>query len=114
MTEADILVAAPTADGAGGDLFSKFDPLIAERQALLDTGVRDPFAIVMEEVHSPVLATIGGRETILLGTYNYMGMTFDPDVIAAGQAGAGRIRVGTTGSRVLNGTYQATAKSRTR
>ena len=25
---------------------------------------------------------INGRETILLGTYNYMGMTFDPDVIA--------------------------------
>ena len=25
-------------------------------------------------------------ETILLGTYNYMGMTFDADVIAAGKA----------------------------
>jgi hypothetical protein len=49
-----------TAQTAGGDLLSKFDPLIAERQALLDTGVRDPFAIVMDEVHSPVLATIGG------------------------------------------------------
>ena len=106
MTEADILVAAPTADGAGGDLFSKFDPLIAERQALLDTGVRDPFAIVMEEVHSPVLATIGGRETILLGTYNYMGMTFDPDVIAAGKQALDEFGSGTTGSRVLNGTYQ--------
>ena len=34
------------------DLFSKFDPLIAERQALLDTGVRDPFAIVMDFVAS--------------------------------------------------------------
>jgi 8-amino-7-oxononanoate synthase len=29
------------------DLFSKFDPLIAEREALLATGVRDPFSIVM-------------------------------------------------------------------
>jgi hypothetical protein len=28
---------------SGRDLFSKFDALIAERQALLDTGVRDPF-----------------------------------------------------------------------
>jgi 8-amino-7-oxononanoate synthase len=106
MTEADILVAAPAAQTLGGDLFSKFDPLIAERQALLDTGVRDPFAIVMDEVHSPVLATINGKRTILLGTYNYMGMTFDPDVIAAGKKALDEYGAGTTGSRVLNGTYQ--------
>jgi 7-keto-8-aminopelargonate synthetase-like enzyme len=90
----------------GRDLFSKFDPLIAERQALLDTGVRDPFAIVMDKVHSPTLATIQGRETILLGTYNYMGMTFDPDVIQAGKDALDAYGSGTTGSRVLNGTYQ--------
>ncbi|MGZ8998895.1 MAG: serine palmitoyltransferase, partial [Allosphingosinicella sp.] len=50
MDPADEPPLEPT---AGGDLFSKFDALIAERQALLDTGVRDPFAIVMDEVHSP-------------------------------------------------------------
>ncbi|PWG03800.1 8-amino-7-oxononanoate synthase [Sphingosinicella humi] len=88
------------------DLFSKFDPLIAERQALLDTGVRDPFAIVMDKVLSPTLAVIQGKETILLGTYNYMGMTFDPDVIAAGKKALDEFGSGTTGSRVLNGTYQ--------
>jgi 8-amino-7-oxononanoate synthase len=88
------------------DLFSKFDPLIAERQALLDTGVRDPFAIVMDEVLSPTLAIIQGKETILLGTYNYMGMTFDPDVVEAGKKALDEFGSGTTGSRVLNGTYQ--------
>jgi 8-amino-7-oxononanoate synthase len=88
------------------DLFAKFDPLIAERQALLDTGVRDPFGIVMDEVLSPTLAVIRGRETILLGTYNYMGMTFDPDVVAAGKKALDEFGSGTTGSRVLNGTYQ--------
>jgi 8-amino-7-oxononanoate synthase len=88
------------------DLFSKFDPLIAERQALLDTGVRDPFAIVMDKVLSPTLAIIEGKETILLGTYNYMGMTFDPDVIDAGKRALDEYGSGTTGSRVLNGTYQ--------
>jgi len=88
------------------DLFSKFDPLIAERQALLDSGVRDPFSIVMDEVRSPTLALIQGRETILLGTYNYMGMTFDPDVVAAGKKALDDFGAGTTGSRVLNGTYQ--------
>ncbi len=91
---------------SSGDLFSKFDPLISERQALLDTGVRDPFALVMEKVHSPTLATVKGRETILLGTYNYMGMTFDPDVIEAGKRALDAYGSGTTGSRVLNGTYQ--------
>lgn len=88
------------------DLLSKFDPLIAERQALLDTGVRDPFSIVMDEVKSPTLAVIKGKETILLGTYNYMGMTFDPDVIQAGKDALDAFGSGTTGSRVLNGTYQ--------
>jgi len=88
------------------DLFSKFDGLIAERQALLDTGVRDPFSIVMDKVLSPTLAMIQGRETILLGTYNYMGMTFDRDVIDAGKRALDEYGSGTTGSRVLNGTYQ--------
>jgi 7-keto-8-aminopelargonate synthetase and related enzymes len=88
------------------DLFSKFDPLIAERQALLDTGVRDPYGIVMDEVLSPTEALIQGRRTILLGTYNYMGMTFDPDVVAAGKKALDEFGSGTTGSRVLNGTYQ--------
>jgi 8-amino-7-oxononanoate synthase len=109
MTEAATLPDDPAVqplDGGGRDLFSKFDPLIAERQALLDTGVRDPFAIVMDQVLSPTLAVIQGKETILLGTYNYMGMTFDPDVIAAGKKALDEFGSGTTGSRVLNGTYQ--------
>ena len=97
----DAVAAAPTRD-----LFAKFDPLIAERQALLDTGVRDPFSLVMEQVLSPTRAIISGRETILLGTYNYMGMTFDPDVIEAGKRALDEFGAGTTGSRVLNGTYQ--------
>ncbi|MEG3178099.1 aminotransferase class I/II-fold pyridoxal phosphate-dependent enzyme [Sphingomonas sp. RB3P16] len=85
---------------------SKFDALIAERQALIDTGVTDPFAIVMEQVKSPTEAVIAGRDTILLGTYNYMGMTFDPDVIAAGHAALDQFGSGTNGSRMLNGTFR--------
>ena len=87
------------------DLFSKFDPLIETRKQLLSTGITDPFGLVMEEVVSPTVAICNGRRTILLGTYNYMGMTFDPDVIAAGKAALDEFGSGTTGSRVLNGTY---------
>ena len=88
------------------DLMSKFDALIAERQALIDTGVTDPFAIVMEQVKSPTEAVIAGRDTILLGTYNYMGMTFDPDVLQAGHDALHRFGSGTNGSRMLNGTFR--------
>ena len=94
------------ATNSAGDLFSKFDDFIGMRQAVLDTGVEDPFNLVMEKVLSPTRAICNGRETILLGTYNYMGMTFDPDVIEAGQAALSDFGAGTTGSRVLNGTYQ--------
>jgi 8-amino-7-oxononanoate synthase len=110
MTEAGIAADPLPADTAPAvparDLFAKFDPLIAEREALLASGVRDPFGIVMEEVRSPTEAVIRGRETILLGTYNYMGMTFDPDVIAAGKEALDRFGSGTNGSRMLNGTFR--------
>ena len=88
------------------DLLSKFNPLIQERENLLSTGVMDPYAIVMEEVRSPTEAICNGKETILLGTYNYMGMTFDDDVLQAGKEALDNFGAGTTGSRVLNGTYQ--------
>ena len=88
------------------DLLSKFDTLIEQREALLSTGLTDPFNLVMERVESPTVAICNGRRTILLGTYNYMGMTFDPDVVAAGKQALDEFGSGTTGSRVLNGTYQ--------
>ncbi len=92
--------------GKTPDLFSKFDPLIQQRETLLSSGLTDPFGLVMEKVLSPTRAICNGRDTILLGTYNYMGMTFDPDVIAAGKDALDNFGSGTTGSRVLNGTYQ--------
>ena len=96
----------PSVAGTGHDLFNKFDALIGQREALLSTGLTDPFNLVMERVESPTVAICNGRRTILLGTYNYMGMTFDPDVIAAGKQALDEFGSGTTGSRVLNGTYQ--------
>ena len=88
------------------DLFSKFDPFIEQRAAILSTGVTDPFSLVMDEVLSPTRAICNGRDTILLGTYNYMGMTFDEDVIESGQKAMAEFGAGTTGSRVLNGTFR--------
>jgi len=100
LSHADPMSAA----AARRDLFAKFDAVIAERDALLETGV-NPFGLVMEKVLSPTRAICNGKETILLGTYNYMGMTFDADVVAAGHKALDEFGSGTTGSRVLNGTY---------
>jgi 8-amino-7-oxononanoate synthase len=106
LSTADAPPEIPPAIAPERDLMSKFDALIAERQALIDTGVTDPFAIVMERVTSPTEAVIAGRDTILLGTYNYMGMTFDPDVIQAGKDALDQFGSGTNGSRMLNGTFR--------
>ena len=109
MTETGLQAEAvdldPPAVAPERDLLSKFDGIIAEREALAATGARDPFAIVMDRVLSPTEAIIGNRRTILLGTYNYMGMTFDPDVIAAGKRALDDFGSGTNGSRMLNGTF---------
>ncbi|MFX5506183.1 hypothetical protein ABTD43_19420, partial [Acinetobacter baumannii] len=69
LATADALPLDPPVIGPEPDLLSKFDGLIAERQGLIDSGVRDPFGIVMDEVKSPTVAVIRGQETILLGTY---------------------------------------------
>ncbi|GAA0270016.1 pyridoxal phosphate-dependent aminotransferase family protein [Alteraurantiacibacter aestuarii] len=103
VTQAD---KPPVVDNGPRDLFSKFDDTIRMRETLLASGVEDPFSLVMEKVLSPTRAICNGRDTILLGTYNYMGMTFDPDVIQAGKDALDNFGAGTTGSRVLNGTYQ--------
>ena len=106
ISQADRPQALEAADApAQRDLFSKFDAIIHTRETLLASGVEDPFGLVMEQVLSPTRAICNGRDTILLGTYNYMGMTFDPDVIEAGKRALDDFGAGTTGSRVLNGTY---------
>lgn len=107
MTEAIATSDVPAPlTGEKPDLMSKFDAIIAERKALLDAGFTDPYAVVMEQVKSPTEAVIKGKDTILLGTYNYMGMTFDPDVIAAGKEALDKFGSGTNGSRMLNGTFR--------
>ncbi|MEO0410611.1 MAG: aminotransferase class I/II-fold pyridoxal phosphate-dependent enzyme [Pseudomonadota bacterium] len=89
------------------DLFDKFDGIIAEKAAILESGSHDPFKVTMDQVLSETEAMIDGRKTILVGTYNYMGMTFHPDVMQAGREALQASGTGTTGSRVLNGTYSS-------
>lgn len=88
------------------DLFDKFDnhPIV-KAHSTIPEGMLDPSAVRMDEVHSQTEATINGRRTILAGTNNYMGMTFNEEALAAAHQALDDFGTGTTGSRVLNGTY---------
>jgi len=63
-------------------LLSKFEPLAIRREALSELGI-DPFNVVVDRIVSATEAIIKGRNTILAGTNNYLGLTFDPQCIAA-------------------------------
>ena len=71
---------------------------------LLQHGV-DPLNVRFDSVLSPTEGMLGGRRTILLGTNNYLGLTFDPDCIKEAVEATRSQGTGTTGSRVANGTY---------
>lgn len=86
------------------DLFDKFDPMIRAREAL-GFEHASPIDVVMERIISPTEAVIKGKRTILAGTNNYLGLTFDPRCIEAAHEALNAAGTGTTGSRVLNGTY---------
>ena len=86
------------------DLFEKHR-VLAEREATLGQFGANPLAVRSSQVISPTRAIINGRETILAGTNNYMGITLEPSCIAAGQQALQEFGTGTTGSRIANGTY---------
>jgi len=86
------------------DLFDRFDPILKARAAL-PKEADDPFSVRMDRVLSQTEAVIDGRTTILCGTNNYMGMTFNPEAMAKAKEAIEAFGTGTTGSRVLNGTY---------
>jgi 8-amino-7-oxononanoate synthase len=73
---------------------------------LRESGV-DPLNVRFDAVLSPTEGVLGGKRTILLGTNNYLGLTFDPACIEAAVDATRAQGTGTTGSRVANGTYDS-------
>lgn len=86
------------------DLFQKcYSDLSAERlHKVLELGVY-PYFHVLESRQAPVV-TMEGHRVIMLGSNNYLGLTEDPEVIAAGHAALDKYGSGVSGSRFLNGT----------
>lgn len=86
-------------------LFDKLQPIAARLDAFAGGPV--PFNTEIEGILGPTEVLIGGRRTLMCGSNNYFGLSFHPDVIAAGQAAMLLEGAGTTGSRAANGTYSA-------
>jgi 8-amino-7-oxononanoate synthase len=87
-------------------ILDKFTAVHALKSGLAHTGV-DPTTVVFERIISATEGVVEGRSTILAGTNNYLGLTFDPDCIAAGIDAMRSYGTGTTGSRMANGSYSA-------
>src|SRR5258708_10105670 len=85
-------------------LFDKFAPLAAAYNRLESTK-SNPFNVTFDRVLSPTEAKIGNRLILLLGTNNYLGLTYDSAVIAKSVEAIKNFGTGTTGSRIANGSY---------
>lgn len=90
-------------------IFDKYQALSEKHERLAAAGVQ-PYGVVTEQILSPTEGVINGRNTILAGTNNYLGLTFDPLCVAAAQAAVRLEGTGTTGSRMANGTYSGHAE----
>lgn len=85
-------------------LLEKFSAAKQLKSALEHAG-KDPTTVVFDSLNSSTEGVVEGRKTILAGTNNYLGLTFDPDCIAAGVTAMKSHGTGTTGSRMANGSY---------
>lgn len=90
-------------------IFDKFKTLAAGRRELDELGI-DPFDVQIDRIISPTEGIIHGKETVLAGTNNYLGLTFDAECIAAARNALEHEGTGTTGSRMANGSYSGHRK----
>jgi 8-amino-7-oxononanoate synthase len=91
-------------DGAMSNIFEKFSK-IGQRAEAVKTLGKLPFGMKFDEILSPTRAIVDGREVILAGTNNYLGLTFSGAVKSAAIDAIERHGTATTGSRLANGTF---------
>lgn len=85
-------------------LLEKLDAAARARKAQLPEGI-GAFGIPIEESYSATEAKIGGRRVLMLGTNNYLGLSFAPECREAAHQAIDQEGTGTTGSRMANGNY---------
>ena len=86
-------------------LFEKFQGTAEAYDALKESAGRDPFGVSMDEMKGPTRAMVEGKEIVLAGTNNYLGLTYDEGAVEAAKTAVVESGTGTTGSRFANGTY---------
>lgn len=92
------------ADAPTPGLFDKFAPIARIRAEIAATGV-DPLGVPVDRIISATEAIVRGRHTILAGSNNYLGLTFEPSCVEAAVTAVREQGTGTTGSRMANGSY---------
>lgn len=92
-------------DAKKSDIFEKFEKVGQRAEAVLSLG-KLPFGMTFDEILSPTRALVDGREVILAGTNNYLGLTFSETVKSAAIDAIARQGTATTGSRLANGTFR--------
>ncbi|GBQ04907.1 serine palmitoyltransferase [Saccharibacter floricola] len=86
-------------------LFDKYASLKKSYESLVEASPRNPFGVVIERPLSATVGIIEGRETLLFGTNNYLGLSQSRHARDAAIETATSMGVGTTGSRIANGTF---------
>ena len=86
------------------DIFDKFSVLQSRTDIVTKLGT-DPFGVKFDDIENATRGRIGNRSIVLAGTNNYLGLTFDPDCMAASINAIKNHGTGTTGSRIANGSY---------
>jgi 8-amino-7-oxononanoate synthase len=89
-------------------ILAKFSQLRETYHKMAAMG-RDPFTVRFDSILSPTEGVLRGKRTILLGTNNYLGLTFDQSCIDKGIEALIEQGTGTTGSRIANGSYDGHA-----
>lgn len=85
-------------------IFEKFSPYLERMSRAVQIG-RSPIGIQFDDILSPTRGVIEGKEVIMIGTNNYLGLTFEESCVTAAKAAIDAHGTGTTGSRVANGNY---------
>jgi 8-amino-7-oxononanoate synthase len=75
-----------------------------ERRTLLQSAGLYPYFRAIEQNDTGTRVVLNGRELVMAGSNNYLGLTHDPRVIEAAREAVSHYGTGCTGSRFLNGT----------
>jgi 8-amino-7-oxononanoate synthase len=85
------------------DIFDKVHGFTQAKEAI-ELGIYPYFRALSDS--EGTTATFEGREVVMIGSNNYLGLTTDPRVRAAAQDALERYGTSVTGSRFLNGTLE--------